>query len=306
MLLVPEIAASFPERSHFWKLRRAHQHLTELDALLSRYSERNPYEVVRDDSASRPGLIMWRAHVAEQPGPEVSVVVGDVVHNLRSALDHVAVAVAPRNRRRSAGFPILHENIWAQDETGAFVNGDDEKRRSYQSKLKGMPPAAVAAIERSQPYNNPDPKHNLLYLLSILENADKHVELTPITTGLTDYDIILFPQGDRSQGYISERQPGPIKNGAEIPLNTHATKTPWGDLPIDDEKVLLSLVGSVQVDIRLSGFEGSGQFEIVEMLPHMWINVWSWVDELDALIPDVEPPALRFPDPPLPPEWISH
>jgi hypothetical protein len=71
----------------------------------------------------------------------MAIVLGDLLFNVRSALDHLAVACAPQARKRQAGFP-LYENQPRSDE-----------QRKFESMTRGMAPQAVSVIEYKQPYN---------------------------------------------------------------------------------------------------------------------------------------------------------
>jgi hypothetical protein len=42
--------------------------------------------------------------MTEEPDPMIPVIIGEGLYNLRSALDHLAVPIAPRNRKASAAF----------------------------------------------------------------------------------------------------------------------------------------------------------------------------------------------------------
>jgi hypothetical protein len=55
----------------------------------------------------RSGEDLYRAQVLREPPPRISVVVGEIVHDLRSALDHLAWQLTlPAKRTNHTGFPI--------------------------------------------------------------------------------------------------------------------------------------------------------------------------------------------------------
>ena len=49
-----------------------------------------------------------------------------------------------------------------------------EYRKRGRSRIADIDPTAKAIIESSQPYNQSEPKADLLYLLEVLSNIDKH------------------------------------------------------------------------------------------------------------------------------------
>jgi hypothetical protein len=65
------------------KVERARSHIDALATEISRFSHSSPYLVVIEDSG--PKL----KRTSPIPGP-VFTILGDAVHNLRSALDHLA------------------------------------------------------------------------------------------------------------------------------------------------------------------------------------------------------------------------
>lgn len=140
-------------RSWQLKVDRAEKHLQELEAEIRCYARRQAYEAVRARQTKKdPHDWTYVLRITEQPDPRLAVICGDIVHNLRSAYDHLAVAIAPRRRRWQAGFPIELDDIWEKDEAGRYVVADQNRRDSFLSRTEGMPPKAVAIIEELQPY----------------------------------------------------------------------------------------------------------------------------------------------------------
>jgi len=71
------------------KVERAKQHIGDLNTGLKAFLGSNPYIVgaQRDPQTRRP--IYYLAAVREVPTP-ISLLAGDIIQNLRSALDHLA------------------------------------------------------------------------------------------------------------------------------------------------------------------------------------------------------------------------
>ena len=97
--------------------------------------------------------------------------IGECIHNLRSALDNLAYALArlktdPPTRPWTIYFPIFGEQ-------GRFNNNG-------RASIAQLPPAAADAIERLQPFQRTGarqdgtPEQDLLLLLQALSNSDKH------------------------------------------------------------------------------------------------------------------------------------
>jgi hypothetical protein len=108
----------------------------------------------------------------ELPAMELGLRVGECIHNLRSALDNLAYALArlrqdpPANPRRIS-FPIYLDQR--------------EFERSTRSTLSQLPDEAADLIIRIQPFQrggsaggSGEPDQDALVLLQSLNNADKH------------------------------------------------------------------------------------------------------------------------------------
>ncbi len=199
------------------KLLRAEQHLNDLDRVISAYSNTRPYRVIENVQAQRNrGMRCWTAYVTEPPSPWFSVVLGDVVYNIRSSLDHLAVALVPRSRRGKASFPIRDTDIWATDTTtGEYLHADNRGRQAFSTAIKGMPTAAIALIHELQPYKThpEDPRSSPLAIMSSLQNADKHRQLVATAFGLSDISFTVITNGQRSAvGHVS----GFFEYGTEV------------------------------------------------------------------------------------------
>jgi len=168
------------------KLNRAQVHLDELSDLLLPYGEAHEYRIT--ETVEQKGILSYRAWSRVIPDPLLAVILGDVLFNVRSALDHLAVALVPKKREYSASFPILTiDPDLAHPED---VEGDAARQRVWKKATTGMSSAAVAIIRSNQPFSiapAPElsyvtliPDDAVLALLSRFQNADKHRRL--ITT----------------------------------------------------------------------------------------------------------------------------
>jgi hypothetical protein len=177
----------FSRSSWRLKIERAKHHLRDLHQAVEQYTQRHPYSAWRiQQRDGEPDV--WRYKLLFWPDvePYLAMILGDVVHNLRSALDHLAVAIAPPDRAGDASFPIHTENIWTKDAGGAPLLKHKGARRSFKRAVKRMPDAAVAIIRKLQPCFSDQPEANHLAILNWLEQADKHRNLVPYALGLQD------------------------------------------------------------------------------------------------------------------------
>jgi hypothetical protein len=158
------------------KLDRAEEHLNVLDSLIGFYFAEEPYRISAEEWTEGD---YWHyatyLHVTNFPPDHIwGPIIGDAVHNLRSALDHLAWNLATDQARvntpRGIEFPVILDNPDENAEAGG-------KLRRLLSLLR---PETHALIDGAQPYKTGD-SHHPLWLLQALWNTDKHRTLH--TTG---------------------------------------------------------------------------------------------------------------------------
>jgi len=155
------------------KLDRAAEHIQTLNDAVRRFYDSEPLHRSGQFNAEQTAYI-YRFEVDAIP-IYIGIVASDVLHNLRSALDHItwqlALITAHAENRvpyRLTAFPI-------------FLKDDDLARREIKRLLQDVPNDARDIIESLQPYNTPQsfrPEVNGLWLLHQLSNADKHQVIT--------------------------------------------------------------------------------------------------------------------------------
>ena len=144
------------------KMIRAHEHLETLEREIKAYLSAIKVEMVlkTDPAQSRPWLVMSASDYI--PPIRLSVLLGDCVHNMRSALDNLVCGLAktvnPRCKCRGA-FP--------------YRNDETAWNKHFQDDLKGVPADAQKIIKDLQPWNDPS-KQSPLLMLNKLSNDDKH------------------------------------------------------------------------------------------------------------------------------------
>jgi hypothetical protein len=158
------------------KLVRAEQHL---DAIAKAFK---PYRYgtfqVRAKNDPQFGGRVFTIHLPH-PGLTTSPVIGDCVHNIRSALDYIVsqFVLAAGGTPTHQGFPIC-------DTLKSF------KEHVRTKRLDGVPDKARAIIEGLQPYNGQRDCHlHPLWILSELANVDKHRFLTVTTVLATSVNL---------------------------------------------------------------------------------------------------------------------
>jgi len=237
-------------RSVQLKLGRVDKHMEALDESIKAFLEPKPYSAKRVlERDGRDHVLIWNDYV--EPPDVFGLIAGDAIHNLRSSLDHMAVELA------KAGATIQGVTMTAKEIEGIqfpiVLLEDDYAKQLRRGRLKYVEPAAQAFIESSQPYRM-TPKmsaRNNVYLVSELDNADKHRLLT--TAGLATRVI--------KDNWPSTLNETPLKTpetsltperGAEIGRFSFATPQRESDAPVDFKWGFTLLIGQMwQVhDIR--------------------------------------------------------
>jgi hypothetical protein len=189
------------------KLDRAEEHMDslrdEIRPLMEglSFAEFETRHNVLDDSYS---VIM--RETAALPVVRWGVMLGDVCHNMRSALDHLVAALVPAGQvQRHHQFPILPTALnWANE------------MNKPKNMLQHVDPSHVAIIESAQPYmaNTGLPGLAVLHRFS---NNDKHRLIHAAVTSLTDQPLITVQWAIPTTVISVDYRPGkPIRDGDEL------------------------------------------------------------------------------------------
>ena len=125
------------------KVRRGKEHSYVLDTELQKFWDTKPNTVVHEyDAEQRKNLFRLKV---QTPAPLAAwaLIIGDAVHNARSALDYVAWRLA------GSVLDDTHTMFPICDSPAKF---EEAKSR----RLKRVHPAAIAAIGEFQPYLRPN------------------------------------------------------------------------------------------------------------------------------------------------------
>jgi hypothetical protein len=192
------------------KLQRAAEHAATLEAEVAAYLAEEPADVQVEPGDS-DFEYLCRLIVRHEPPPSWSAVIGDVLHNVRSALDSItysiligraASAVSDESKRR-IGFPItassekFNSSRWDQ----GLADGSTKRMvRAYQ------PFADIGDLNFGQEDAEQVIQRHPLTQLRDLSNFDKHRSLHPIVVAL-DMMWLGLPEGAKSEWKAVEGWP---------------------------------------------------------------------------------------------------
>lgn len=153
------------------KIERAKQHLRNLEAVRDRFIETKPY-LIESKHDPQTGYDIFSVTNVQTPPADIGIIAGDVIHNLRSALDHLA-------------YQLVYVNGATHTKQTSFPIWDDatEYKAQRARKVKGMEQSAIDAIDATEPYQGG--KGAGLWVLHYLDIADKHHALLTTLISLT-------------------------------------------------------------------------------------------------------------------------
>ena len=238
------------------KIIRAERHRKELGNLISTFLKSPAYSLFVDQEKEN-GYYIVRVRVLGLPPDEVSSIIGDIVHNLRSALDHLACQFVLDTGAKptfDTAFPIFADP----------PNTSGKRLRKWKRMTEGMSDDAIAFLDDCQPYkirHLPEPHH--LSLLSTLSNWDKHHDILVAGHYFGGFEISGFGLAE----LIEQPTLVSIEDGAEIcrfrtigekngkvEVGLSAQFTLCFDSPakpILNEELILDLLGSIHTYVSM-------------------------------------------------------
>jgi hypothetical protein len=140
------------------KLDRADRHIRELKEEISAFFSREPFQIERVEEPD--GGVLYRVRVREEPPIQLSTILGDAIHSLRTSLDLLARQLVVKNGAtpsRSTCFPIAETE-------GAF-------RQLLGTALAGASSRAIGGVRSIRAFRN---GARNLWLVHHLDIVDKH------------------------------------------------------------------------------------------------------------------------------------
>lgn len=222
-----------------------------LDEAIRAFLEPKPYSarrILEHDGCDH--VLVWDEYV--EPPDDFGLIAGDAIHNLRCSLDHLAVELAKAGSAAKGGTMTAKEVAGIQ--FPIVLSNDDFTKQLGRGRLKYVEPSAQAIIESYQPYRMMPkaPERSNLYVLSELDNADKHRLLT--TAGLAPGIVkVNWPATLIETPLKTPKTSGIPQRGTEIGRFSFATPQREVDVTIDFTWGFTLLIGQTWhfQDIRI-------------------------------------------------------
>lgn len=162
------------------KLTRANENIAALGVEIDAFLKERPEGGFSSDKHQAANEFV-RFHAHREIPQRFAVIAGEIVHHLRSSLDHVAWLLsedAYRQAKETAiAFPIFTKRPTRKDD--------------YERKVKGITSAvALKLIESVQPYHVANPIDEPLAIVNELDRIDKHHNLV-LVVGSFDMTISI-------------------------------------------------------------------------------------------------------------------
>ncbi|MEU9631573.1 hypothetical protein AB0D89_32925 [Streptomyces luteogriseus] len=185
------------------KFERSRHHTAQLERAIHDYLEQQPFAVYETEE-EETGDLVYRVKVRKTPPTELSLLLGDAIHNARAALDYLAwqlVIAGGGIPGTLTAFPIS--------------KSEKEFNKSYQAKLKGSSQEALAAVQALRPFSGGDERFWRLHGLDI---EDKHHLLVAVGAAHRSVNVsfevpgiepVVLPLNPSDRAY-------PLRDGTEV------------------------------------------------------------------------------------------
>jgi hypothetical protein len=185
------------------KVERAEKHLRDLEVVRDRFIDTKPY-VILSEHDPQTGDHIFKIMDIQIPPAEIGLIAGDLIHNLRSALDHLAYQLVYANgntHTRQTAFPIWECATEYHTQRGR--------------RVQGMAQRAIDAIDTTEPYKGG--KGEILWAIHDLDIADKHhaplVTLLALPAVAMQLPNFFFSPASRPPRFSLPSAGKPLKNG---------------------------------------------------------------------------------------------
>ena len=199
------------------KINRAKLHLGNLGRAVKRFRETSAYEIATADNPDT-GLREWRVVQADPLPPSLSLLTGDVVHNLRSALDHLVYQLVLANGNSPdtrTGFPMWKtRSSFEQNRPGS---------------AEGLSTQALSILYGLKPYKSGNPH---LWILHRLDIIDKHRLVLAVAEAHRNTIIDLGPTLEAQGAFGIPPPPVTVVPDQPQPIEAGTVLLRWA--PIDD------------------------------------------------------------------------
>lgn len=162
------------------KIANAEKHRLNLEREIEAFERVNPYTRVTEPHPEKPDHVVHKAKLTKELPVSIADTVGDIVQNLRNALDNAVYAVAVASGRVNPKYTAF-----------PFARSVAEMANSL-GRSKDVPKEIHSLFCGFQPYLGGD---EVLWTLNEMCVADKHKMVIPIGTGIINTGVNVQGRG---------------------------------------------------------------------------------------------------------------
>ena len=221
----------------YFKYSRAQTHFAALGALFNELHQDKWWRPQKLDDAQN-GMV--RIELMRGPHIEWSLIVGDMIHNLRGCLDYATCGLIeiadPSTNLKNIQFPF--------GRPGLPLNSDERKR------LEGLGPNALERIEEIRVKFGAD-----LHVINLMSNQDKHRLLLPLDVRQMPLKMVVDQVNNTASIVVD------IDNAAEV----------WGKKIKDGDVISMPNMLKLDIGITIEGETNPFPLRDIERLNN---SVW--------------------------------
>lgn len=252
------------------KLDRAKQIGTELDTSVDNYIKSVPTEL-ETEANLRTRIGTTKVRIKKPVPPMIGAIVGDILHNLRSALDTLIYDVSRNHsdfQPNSTSFPI-------------YGNRSGFERKAFTNGLRFSPQSIQLLVQDLQPWKE---GHPWLWLLHMANIEDKHRLLTPVASIVKNIDIglsIKHPSSDEMiklpQIFLKPADKSQLRDGDPI----------W-TAPLDLSEEISKSEPVFRFELCFDETAHLGGLTLGETLGPIWLSVEEIIHQFQSTIERIE------------------
>jgi|RhiMetdeSRZDD1v2_1073273.scaffolds.fasta_scaffold175905_2 hypothetical protein len=207
------------------KIERAEKHISDFRKGGQTFLQNNPYTLAHKPDPNTGRDILFYKDIKTTP-IELSLLIGDAIHNLRSALDLLACQLVRLN--------VVNHNC-ADISFPIADNAKKFKTLLNSAKVQLLGQGAVQILQQLEPYQGG--KRHELWQLHRLNVQDKHRLLIVALAGIGSMVIDITP-------------PGINTPAMKIPTSSELTIPKKGDLIFAIDSSIYAISANGQVDVK--------------------------------------------------------
>jgi len=248
--MVSVVASDHPLTGTWVKIERAGKHIIDFHAAQQAFLDSYPVAFTHDDEPDSTGHYNVRIADIKPVPPELSLILGDAIHNLRSALDLLACQLIKLRSNdhncKNIYFPIL-------DSAKDFIKALKKNEEDFEL----MGEFAINILTQLQPYRGG--KGHKLWMLHRLDIQDKHRLL-----------IVVLPSINGWRRQIEDRTPNSLNLrgkrfvDAEISISFEGLLIPKAGITIDRIPASIFPDGVFRVGYKIEGEMAFNEPEIIK------------------------------------------